>query len=181
MMRPLVAFASAFLLGLAAPSAVIAQAGTPDTSLLARAGVAFPERLGNFVRTGISTVGAGRIHGSYLLPPAGPGNPVADIFIAEVHTPLAEELANTEQLIRGNFQNLTLVRELRAPRGAPGAVGKLWSGSIGEHRVLTGVILYHRRGWRIKVRATVDAANGEAAWAEVEKMMVAFDWNGPGA
>jgi|GEM_PF-4445355 len=181
MIRPSLAFFSAFLLGLAVPSPVIAQAPTPDTSLLARSGVVFPERLGNFTRTGINSVGAGRIHGSYLLPPAGPGNPVADIFIAEVYTPLGEELTRTEQLIRGNFQNLTLVRELRAPRGAPGAVGRLWSGSIGEHKVLTGVILYHRRGWRIKVRATVNAANGEAGWAEVERMMDAFDWNGPGA
>ena len=180
-MRPLLAFLSAFLLGLAVPAAAIAQAPTPDTSLLTRSGVVFPERLGNFTRTAVSSVGTGRIHGSYTLPPAGPGNPVADIFIAEVYTPLGEELGRTEQLIRGNFQNLSLVRELRAPRGAPGAVGRLWSGSIGEHRVLTGVILYHRRGWRIKVRATVNAANGEAAWAEVEKMMDAFDWNGPGA
>ena len=180
-MRPLLAFLSAFLLGLAAPSAALAQAAPPDTTLLARSGVAFPERLGNFVRVGISSVGPGRIHGSYVLPPQGPGNPVADIFLAEVYDPLAEELERTEQLIRGNFQNLTLVRELRAPKGAPGAVGRLWSASIGNDRVLTGVILYHRRGWRIKVRATVDAAGGEAAWAEVEKMLDAFDWNGPGA
>ena len=180
-MRPLVAFLFAFLIGLAAPSTVIAQAATPDTALLARSGVAFPDRLGNFTRTAIGSVGPGRIHASYVLPPAGPGNPVADVFIAEVNSSVGEELSRTEQLIRNNFQNLRLVRELGAPKGAPGAVGRLWSGSIGDHRVLTGVILYHRRGWRIKVRATVNAAAGEAAWAEVEKMLEAFDWNGSDA
>ena len=181
-MRPIFAFLSAVLLGLAAPSAAIAQAAaTPDMSILTRAGVIFPERLGNFVKTGTGSVGAGRIHGSYILPPAGPGHPVGDFFIAQVNSPLGEELTRTEQLIGNNFQNLKLVRELRPPRGAPGAVGRLWSASIGDHKVLTGVVLYHRAGWRIKLRATVDAAGGEAAWAEVEKMMDAFDWNGPGA
>jgi hypothetical protein len=180
-MRPLFAFLSFLLLGLAAPSAAIAQTAPVDTSLLAESGVIFPERLGKFVRLRISSVGTGRIGASYVLPPEGPGSPVADIFLARVYDPLPEELARTEQLIGSNFQDLAPVRELRAPRGAPGAVGRLWSGSIGEHRVLTGVILYHRRGWRIKVRATVDAVGGEAAWSEVEKMMDAFDWNGPGA
>ncbi len=179
-MRPLTAFFSALLLGLAAPSAAVAQNATPDMSPLAQSGVVFPERLGNFVRVAISSVGEGRIGGSYTLSPGGPGSPVADIFLARVSDPLAEELERTEQLVGANFQDLKRVRELRAPRGAPGAVGRLWSGSIRGNRVLTGIMLYHRDGWRIKVRATVDAAGGEGAWAEVEKMMDAFDWNGPG-
>lgn len=177
-MRTAFAFLSAILIGLAAPSAAVAQSATPDSSLLAEAGVAFPEQLGKFVRTGISSVGAGRIGASYVIPPQNPGHPVADIFLARVQDPIAIELTRTEQLIGNNFQDLKLVRELRAPRGAPGAVGRLWSASIGGHRVLTGLILYHRRGWRIKVRATVSADGGEAAWAEVEKMLEAFDWNG---
>ena len=182
MIRPALAFLAAFILAFAAPSAATAQiGGPPDTSVLAASGVVFPERLGNFVRVGISSVMPGRIGGSYNLPPQAPGMPVADIFVAPVNLELAAELDNTEGLIAANFQNLKLIRPLRAPSGAPGAVGRLSSATLEGHPVLTGVILYHRRGWRIKVRATLDAARGEAGWAEVDKMLEAFDWNGPGA
>lgn len=44
-MRPRArAFFSAFLLSLVSPSTAVGQAAPPDTSLLARSGVVFPER-----------------------------------------------------------------------------------------------------------------------------------------
>jgi hypothetical protein len=66
------------------------------------------------------------------------------------------------------------VRDLPAPAGAPGALGRLWRGEMAGQQVLTGMYMWHREGWRIKIRATFAIARGEASWAEVERLVQAL-------
>ena len=44
--------------------------------------------------------------------------------------------------------------------------------------MLTGTMIWHRDGWRIKIRGTVDADRGEAGWGEIQRLIDAFDWGG---
>lgn len=161
------------LLPVAAPAAAGQTAG--QQALMAEAGVDFPEEIAGFRRIGIGSVGPGRVGGQY----AGPGDAVVDIFIVRSDVPVDVELASTEALIARIFANLATVRDLAAPPGASGAVGRLWRGDSNVGPVLTGLMLFQRRGWRIKIRGTVAAAAGEAGWAGIERLMHDFDWGAP--
>lgn len=170
-----------FILSVCLPAAAPAQPPRlpPDTSVLARTGIVFPERLGVFVRAGLGSVETGRIDAHYVLPDGGPDSTVVDIYISRIHQPQADEFASTEGMIRSLYTDLVALRDLRPPPAAPGAVGRLWRGNLRGQPVLTGMILSHRNGWRIKLRATVPAARGEEGWAEVEGLIAAFDWAVP--
>ena len=40
------------------------------------------------------------------------------------------------------------------------------------------MMLWQRRGWRIKARVTQDAGLGETGLAEIERFLREFDWEG---
>lgn len=152
------------------------QPAPVDRAVLAESGIVFPERLGNFVRAQVSSIEAGRIGAHYVLPDGGPGSTTVDIFVRRVGEPLADEFAMTESMIRTIYTDLVVVRDLPAPATAPGAVGRLWQGSLHGAPVLTGLVLSHRNGWRIKLRATAPAVQGVDSWADVDALIRAFDW-----
>lgn len=170
--------AAAALLLLIAPLGAAAQTESAEgqRQILREAGIAFPERLGSFRLLGTSSVQAGRVGAQY----GGPGDAIADIFISRVAQPLESEFASTEAMIGQVFANLRPVRDLAAPTSAPGARGRLWTGESGGRPAYTAMMLWHRGGWRIKMRVTVDASAGEAGIAEIERFIHAFDWSGEG-
>jgi len=167
----------AILVAAGLPAAASAQQPAPaDRAVLAESGIVFPERLGNFVRAQVSSLEAGRIAAHYILPAGGPGSTTVDLFVVRVGEPLAEEFAMTERMIRTIYTDLVVIRDLPAPAAAPGAVGRLWQGNLDGAPVLTGLILSHRNGWRIKLRATGPAGQGADSWADVDGLIRAFDW-----
>jgi hypothetical protein len=165
---------------LLAPGALAAQASPPppDMSLLAAAGVVFPERLGGFDRVEVRGNGPGQVAATYIAPSQIAGDPVVTILISRAVISAAVELAQTEASIGGDGRRVTAVRDLPAPRGAPGAVGRLWRLDETRGAALIGAVIWHRDGWRIKIRGVVSAASGDVGWAEVQRLIDTFDWGG---
>lgn len=176
MRRPRFLQVAVVVLLLACPVATVAQplATEAQQALLAEAGVTFPDRIANFTRVRINSVQPGRVSASY----AGPGDSLADIFLARATTPVRDEFVATEGMIGAIFTNLRPVRDLPAPSAAQGALGRVWSGESNGRPVYTAMMLWQRRGWRIKVRVTLDANLGDSGLAEVERFIREFDWEG---
>lgn len=165
---------------LACPAAAVAQpqATEPQQALLAEAGVSFPDRIANFTRGSINSVQPGRVSATYH----GPGDALADIFLARAAMPVQEEFVSTESMIGTIFTNLRPVRDLPAPPAAQGALGRIWTGESNGQPVYTAMMLWQRRGWRIKARVTLNAEMGDSGLAEVERFIREIDWEGvPGA
>lgn len=156
-----------------------AQRAPVDPTFAAQAESLFPERLGNFKRHSISSAAPGRVGAAYTLTGQSGGGPLVDIFMAAIGQPLVEDFASTEHMIGVIYEDLQVLRDLAPPPSAPGALGRLWQGSRHGRAVTTGVMILHRGGWRIKVRATVPAEMGEAGWGEVEALMRAYAWTPP--
>jgi len=167
--RGLIALAAAAFLVLASQPPLAAQPLVgADEAILAEAGIAFPERLGILVRTQVRS-GRDQIAASYVLPGADPQAAWVDIYIVRVGRPLAEEFAVTEHIIAQIHQNLAILRDLAGPPGVAGVMGRLWRGEVQGRAVLTGFVLWHHGGWRIKVRGTAAAPHG--AWPEIERLI----------
>ena len=172
--RLLAAAAVAFLLSCPVATVAQPQATEEQRALIAEAGASFPDRIANFTRVRISSVQPGRVGATYT----GPGHSLADIFLARSDRPVADEFAATEGMIGAIFANLRPLRDLPAPAAAPGALGRIWSGESSGQPVYTAMMLWQRRGWRIKVRVTLDAAIGDSGLAEIERFMREIDWQG---
>ena len=160
-MRRLLAFAAAALLQVGAGTAA-AQPPADAGPILAAAGLDLPERLCALTRRQL-VAGSGGARATYQVA----GGSV-DIFIVPVARPLAEEFAETERIIGRLHTGLTALRDLAGPPGVPGVMGRLWRGTLGGGEVVTGLLLWHHGGWRIKLRGTVVAAMADSAWPEIE-------------
>lgn len=162
-----------------APVAAGAQqpAGDPNPEAVQRqAGLAFPDQLGGFSRTRIYSVAPGQVSATYMLRSSS--NPadfiLVDIFAIRSSRSVAEDFASGEAAVVQLNSNIVAVRDLPAPAGAPGALGRLWTGDMNGQPVLTGMYVWHREGWRIKIRGTFLASRGEPSWAEVERLIRDF-------
>ena len=172
--RFLEAAVAAFLLTFPVATVAQPQATEEQQALLTEAGVVFPDRIAGFTRVRISSVQPGRVGATY----AGPGDALADIFLARSTRPVTEEFDSTEGMIGTIFANLRPVRDLPAPAEAPGALGRIWSGETNGRPVYTAMMLWQRRGWRIKARVTLDASMGDSGLAEIERFIREFNWEG---
>lgn len=159
-MRLGLAFAAAASLFLIAP--VVAQGPTDPARVAASAGIRLPERLCALNRHLLASYGEG-VRANYQVTGG-----IVDIFVTQVTQPLAEEFTQTEEIIGRLHANLTVVRELAGPPGVAGVMGRLWRGELPSGPVVTGLLLWHRDNWRIKLRATVAAAEADRSWPEIE-------------
>jgi hypothetical protein len=176
MMRLLLSAAAAFFLLL--PSAADAVQPTPETparqaEILREAGVTLPERVGSYALDRVFSVAPGRAAGSYRSQSGG----LIDIFVAPALGSAEEELAASEAAIGRIFRDVRRVRPLTPPPSAAGAIGLLWSAESARGPVATAAMVWQRRGWRLKLRASVPAAAGDAAVAEIEAFIRDFGWN----
>ncbi|HVQ08521.1 MAG TPA: hypothetical protein VMS43_08795 [Allosphingosinicella sp.] len=159
MARLLLAFAAAALLQ---AGAVAAQPPADPAPILRAAGLDLPERLCSLTRRQL-VAGSDSVRATYEVA----GGSV-DIFIVPIARPLAEEFAETEQIIGRLHTDLTALRDLAGPPGVPGVIGRLWRGALASRPVVTGMLLWHHGGLRIKLRGTVAAALADSAWPEIE-------------
>jgi hypothetical protein len=143
----------------------------PQHAILREAAVDLPERLGAFTRHSVDLVADGLAGAHYL----SPSNAVITVFVGRTQKPLAEDLAATEDAVSQTMSGVRALRNLAAPRSAPGALGRLWTGETRVGPVNTLTMIWHRRGWRIKIRGTAPAASGDAGIAEMEQAVRAFD------
>ena len=154
-------FAAAGSLALLSSSIAASQAPEPSRdAALAEAGIRFPERLGRFQQV-LDEPGGDRFTARYQLSRDDPRPGLIDVFVTRAEISPEQELALTEPLISQLFPNLVLIRELSAPPGVNGAAGRLWSGDYQGSRIVTALLVWHQNGWRVKIRATMLAAEGE--------------------
>jgi hypothetical protein len=171
---------AAALLALLAPAAAGAQSKPPaapapaiaePAEILRQAGVVFPESIGNFRLVGVRLLGPNHVNASYGIV----GGPLVSVFVTPIVGTLEDEMTTSEAAIRRFHSDVRTIRDLAAPRAAPGAIGRLWAAEMGGERVQAAVMIWQRRGWRIKMRAT---ARDDAGLAEIERLISAFEWNG---
>lgn len=149
------------------------SASAPDMSVLRAAGVDLPEQLGGLVREEVNLIGPDQISAEYRAPSPVSGAPMVHFLIGRALLPLAHEFADNETSIRRTLGTLTVIRDLPAPRGAPGAMGRLWRVDQEDGPLLIGVVIWQRGGWRIKIRGL---SQNEEGWAAVQRLIDAFDW-----
>jgi hypothetical protein len=142
--------------------------------VLRQAGVVFPERLGVYtLLEHDNSIGGGHVGVHY----ASQSRSVISIYVGPAEGSLENAFRLTEQSVRDSMSDLRLIRELAAPPSAPGALGRLWSARLSIGPVNTMAMVWQRRGWRISARATASSQSGEAAIAEMEQALQAFDWD----
>jgi len=172
-------FAALAFFALIAPGGLGAQPSAADLALLAAAGVEFPEHLGGLDRVEVRGDGPDQLIATYVSPGQTAGAPVATILVGRASIPAESELSQTQASLSGEGRRVTAIRDLPAPRGAPGALGRLWRLDEGQGSALIGAVIWHRDSWRIRIRgvAAADAGDaGERGWAEIQRLIDAFDW-----
>jgi hypothetical protein len=160
----------------AAPAPAAPPERAPDLSILERAGVALPTKLGRFVRVDLTTGPLGNVDAHYGLAEPGFGSPVMDIFVGPALEDPETELGRAELAVASILQNSKRVSDLAAPAAAPGAVGRVWSGREDGSTILIATMVARRGAWRIKIRAAVGGEPLFQGLAEVERAIREFRW-----
>jgi hypothetical protein len=174
--RFFLAVAAALAAGAAGLPAAAEQQHPPDLSILNRAGASFPERLGRFVRVGVTSIQPGRVEAHYLLPAPGSGSPAMDIFVGPATADPAAELEATQTMIASIFEDLQPLRDLAPPPAAPAAAGRIWKGRLNGQPILTVMMVSRRGVWRIKIRATLAEEIASTGLPEVERAIREYGW-----
>jgi hypothetical protein len=160
----------------AAPARATPPERLPDLSILDRAGVGLPAKLGRFVRVEITAGPLGDVDGHYVLDGPGSGSPVMDIFVGPALDDPASELGRVELITQSILRDSKRVAELTAPAAAPGAVGRVWQGRLDGSNILMATMVARRGAWRIKIRAAIAGEPLSEGLAEVERAIREFGW-----
>lgn len=124
--------------------------------------------MGRFQQVLLAPRGSG-LTARYQLSRNDPRLGLVDVFITRAEVSPEQELGFTEPLIGQLFSNLVPIRDLDDPPGVNGAAGRLWTADYQGSRVVTALWIWHRNGWRVKIRATMLAVKGEGDWPDIER------------
>jgi hypothetical protein len=147
-----------------------------DLSILERAGVGLPAKLGRFVRVDLTSGPLGDVDAHYGLSEPGSGDPLMDIFVGPALDDPASELGCVELITQSILRDSKRVAELTAPPAAPGAVGRVWQGRQDGSNILVAAMVARRGAWRIKIRAVIAGEPLSDGLAEVERAIREFGW-----
>lgn len=153
---------AAFLLA-GAPSTAVSQ--TDPTAIARQVELQLPEQLCGFFRRVLAPhpQGAGLL-ASY----ASADGAWIDVFIVPVQRQLEEDFEDSVRVTMRLHPGLSEVGTFAAPPGVAGARGRVLSGRREGRPLLTGVLMWHRADWRIKVLASALSIQDGPAWAGVE-------------